>query len=31
MAAGVSTTLWELADMVKVLESWDADRAEGVA
>jgi IS1 family transposase len=24
MAAGVSTTLWELADMVKVLEEWEA-------
>jgi len=23
MAAGVSTTLWELADMVKVLEAWE--------
>jgi len=24
MAAGVSQTLWELADMVKVLEAWEA-------
>ena len=24
MAAGVSATLWELADMVKVLEEWEA-------
>ena len=24
MTAGVSTTLWELADMVKVLEAWEA-------
>jgi len=24
MAAGVSATLWELADMVKVLEAWEA-------
>jgi IS1 family transposase len=24
MAAGVTTTLWELADMVKVLEDWEA-------
>jgi hypothetical protein len=24
MAAGVSTKLWELADMVKVLEDWEA-------
>ena len=24
MAAGVSNTLWELADMVKVLEEWEA-------
>lgn len=24
MAAGVSATLWELADMVKVLEGWEA-------
>jgi IS1 family transposase len=31
MAAGVSQTLWELADMVKVLESWEERRAEGVA
>jgi hypothetical protein len=26
MAAGVSATLWELADMVKVLEKWESDR-----
>ena len=26
MAAGVSKTLWELADMVKVLEEWEANR-----
>ena len=26
MAAGVSTTLWELADMVKVLEAWEANQ-----
>jgi len=26
MAAGVSKTLWELADMVKVLEDWKANR-----
>ena len=25
MAAGVSATLWELADLVKVLEAWEAD------
>jgi hypothetical protein len=24
MAAGVSKTLWELTDMVKVLEDWEA-------
>jgi hypothetical protein len=24
MAAGVATKLWELADMVKVLEEWEA-------
>ncbi len=24
MAAGVTTTVWELADMVKVLEAWEA-------
>ena len=24
MAAGVSATLWELADMVKMLEEWEA-------
>jgi IS1 family transposase len=28
MAAGVTTTLWELADMVKVLEAWEATKAE---
>ena len=27
MAAGVTTTLWELADMVKVLEDWEARQA----
>jgi hypothetical protein len=27
MAAGVTTKLWELADMVKVLEEWEAQRA----
>ncbi len=26
MAAGVSNTLWEFADMVKVLEEWEANR-----
>lgn len=26
MAAGVTTTLWEVADMVKVLEEWEASR-----
>jgi len=26
MAAGVTVTLWELADMVKVLEEWEASR-----
>jgi hypothetical protein len=24
IAAGVSTKLWEMADMVKVLEDWEA-------
>jgi hypothetical protein len=24
MAAGVTTKLWELGDMVKVLEEWEA-------
>jgi hypothetical protein len=24
LAAGVSATLWELDDMVKVLEEWEA-------
>ena len=27
MAAGVSKNLWELADMVKVLEDWEAAKA----
>jgi IS1 family transposase len=27
MAAGVTTKLWELADMVKVLEDWEANRS----
>jgi IS1 family transposase len=27
MAAGVTTKLWELADMVKVLEDWEATKA----
>ena len=27
MAAGVTKTLWELSDMVKVLEDWEASRA----
>ena len=31
MAAGVSQTLWELVDMVKVLESWEERHVEGVA
>jgi hypothetical protein len=26
MAAGVTTTLWKLSDMVKVLEDWEAAR-----
>lgn len=26
MAAGVTTKLWGLADMVRVLEEWEADR-----
>ncbi len=26
MAAGVSATLWEVADMVKVLEEWEATK-----
>jgi hypothetical protein len=26
MAAGVTTELWELADMVKVLEDWEPGR-----
>ena len=25
MAAGVSATLWDLCDMVKVLEDWESD------
>jgi hypothetical protein len=28
MAAGVTTKLWELSDMVKVLEDWEAKRSE---
>jgi hypothetical protein len=24
MAAGVTKTLWEIADMVRVLEDWEA-------
>jgi hypothetical protein len=27
MAAGVTDKLWEMADMVKVLEDWEASRA----
>lgn len=27
MAAGVSPKLWEMSDMVKVLEDWEASRA----
>jgi hypothetical protein len=27
MAAGVTTKLWDLADMVKVLEDWEARKA----
>jgi hypothetical protein len=26
MAAGVTKKLWEMADMVKVLEDWEASR-----
>jgi hypothetical protein len=26
MAAGVTTKLWELSDMVRVLEDWEAGR-----
>ncbi len=26
MAAGVTSKLWELADMVKVLEDWEAQQ-----
>jgi hypothetical protein len=29
MAAGVTTKLWEVADVVKVLEDWEASREEG--
>ena len=28
MAAGVTPKLWEMADMVKVLEDWEAEVAE---
>jgi hypothetical protein len=28
MAAGVTTKLWELADMVKVLEEWESRESE---
>ena len=31
MAAGVTTTLWELTDMVAVLEDWEARKAMGMA
>lgn len=27
MSAGVTPTLWELADMVMVLEDWEAGKA----
>jgi hypothetical protein len=27
MAAGVTTTLWSLTDMVRVIEDWEAERA----
>ena len=27
MAAGITTTLWDLADMVRVLEEWEDSRA----
>jgi hypothetical protein len=27
MAAGVTTKLWDLADMVKVLEEWESQHA----
>ena len=27
MAAGVSATLWSLADMVRVIEAWEAARS----
>ena len=30
MAANVTPKLWELADMVKVLEDWEAVQAKGV-
>jgi hypothetical protein len=26
MAAGIALKLWEMADMVKVLEDWEAER-----
>jgi hypothetical protein len=29
MAAGVTSKLWELSDMVSVLEGWEAERAKG--
>jgi hypothetical protein len=28
MAAGVTDKLWEMSDMVKVLEDWEANRAD---
>jgi hypothetical protein len=28
MAAGVTTKLWSLADMVQVIEGWEAARSE---
>ena len=31
MAAGVTTTLWEMADMVKVLEEWQARQEKAAA
>ena len=31
MAAGVTTSLWELADMVKVLEDWEASNEKEAA
>ena len=30
MAAGVTSRLWEMSDMVKVLEDWDKGRAASV-